>query len=288
MDMQEHLSTLIATLGSKPQLITLTMDCLRENGIAVGKVIVVHASKGRKETNDALNLLHKDFPKSYPGVSLELLQLEKDGKPLEDVTSPEQVNTAFQALYSLVRAEKIADRPVHLLIAGGRRTLTVFGMAAAQMLFDDRDHLWHIASHPALEASGHLHASGNEWAKLIAIPVIPWGRLSPAFDILRMVNDPFDAAKQLSEFRLREQWDAARIFALTKLTPSELSVVSLLAQQGLTQSEIAERLSISLRTVEQHLRSAYRKAEDHWGLTDVNQARLVRLLSLYFSTYRGA
>ncbi len=285
--MKKESSTLVVTLGSKPQLVTLAVDCLRQNGEILDKVVIVHASRERAETQKALLLLEEHFPGIYPDINLEYLQLEKDGKPLADVTSPEQVEIAFQMLYSSVRAMKIQDRAIHLLIAGGRRTLTVFGMAVAQILFDDQDNLWHIASHPTLEESGNLHASGDEWARLIPIPVITWGRLSPVFDVLQSVDNPFVAAKQLSDFRLREQWDIARIFVLAKLTPSELSIVSLLVQEGLNQTDIAERLSVSLRTVEQHLRSVYRKAEDHWEAEDMNQARLIRLLGLYFSTYRG-
>jgi len=284
--MKKKSSIFIATLGSKPQLVTLAVDCLRQQGEMLNKVVVIHASRERLETQKALLLLEEHFPKSYPNINLEYLQLEKDGKPLADVTSPEQVEIAFQMLYSTIRALKMQDRAIHLLIAGGRRTLTVFGMAVAQILFDDEDHLWHIASHPNLEESGNLHASGDEWARLISIPVIAWGRLSPVFDILRSVDDPFAAAKQLSDFRLREQWDIARIFVLTKLTPSESAVAALLVQDGLRQSEIAERLGVSLRTVENHLRSIYRKAEEHWEAENINQARLARMLGLFFSTYR--
>ena len=284
--MEKESSILVVTLGSKPQLVTLAVDCLRQRGEMLDKVVVVHASRERSETQKALLLLEELFPSSYPDINLEYLQLEKDGKPLADVTSPEQVEVAFQMLYSTVRAMKMQDRAIHLLIAGGRRTLTVFGMAVAQILFDDQDNLWHIASHPALEESGNLHASGDEWSRLIPIPVIAWGRMSPVFDILRSVDDPFVAAKQLSDFRLREQWDIARIFVLTKLTPSESSVAALLVQDGLRQSEIAERLGVSLRTVENHLRSIYRKAEEHWEAENINQARLARLLGLFFSTYR--
>jgi DNA-binding CsgD family transcriptional regulator len=52
----------------------------------------------------------------------------------------------------------------------------------------------------------------------------------------------------------------------------------LLVRDGLSQNEIAEHLSLSPRTVEQHLRSAYRKAADHWQLESMNQTQLVRLL----------
>lgn len=279
-------STLIATLGSKPQLITLAVDCLCQDDKPVNRVVIIHGLKERVETQRAITVLEGDLSKSNPQITLEFLELQRDGLPLADIATPEQVDSAFRVLYATVRRLKMDDQTIHLLIAGGRRTLTVFGMAVAQMLFDDRDRLWHLASHPALEESGKLHASEEEWTRLIPIPVISWGRLSPAFDVLRSVDDPFEAVNQLSKFRLREQWDAARIFILTKITSAESSIVSLLVREGLSQPEIAERLGVSLRTVEQHLRSIYRKAEEHWEAENINQARLVRLLGLFFSTYR--
>lgn len=157
-------------------------------------------------------------------------------------------------------------------------------MAVAQMLFDDRDRLWHLASHATLEESARLHANPDEWVRLIQIPVIPWGRISPAFASLREVVDPFEAVEKLNKLRLREQWDQARIFLLSGLSPAERSVVELLVRDGLSQNEIAEKLALSARTVEQHLRSAYQKAEEHWELeNDVRQTQLVRLLSIFFT-----
>jgi len=279
-------SKLIATLGSKPQLVTLAVDCLLQSGESLDEIIVVHTYRDRAETQLALSRLSADLFETALQIKLRFLELSNNGIPLQDVTSPEEVDAAFRALYAEVRMIKMHDQAIHLLIAGGRRTLTVFGMAVSQMLFDDRDHLWHISSHPDLESSGRLHANVNEWVKLIPIPVIPWGRLSPAFDILHKVDDPFIAARQLSAFRLREQWDLARIFILTKISPAELLVVELLIREDLSQNEIAEKLSLSQRTVEQHLRSVYRKAADHWDVANVNQMQLIRLLSLFFSTYK--
>jgi DNA-binding NarL/FixJ family response regulator len=44
------------------------------------------------------------------------------------------------------------------------------------------------------------------------------------------------------------------------LTPRELEVVGLVAE-GLTDAQVAERLFVSLRTVNAHLRSIYRKLD---------------------------
>jgi DNA-binding CsgD family transcriptional regulator len=280
--MQKIPSTLIATLGSKAQLITLGLDCLRQQDDMPGNLLVVHTRADRPETALALDRLRSELPTHYPGLSFRALELSQKGLPLNDVTNPDEVEAAFRSLYAEVRAIKLREGRIHLLISGGRRTLTVFGMAVAQMLFDDDDHLWHLASHSALEASGALHTGQGEWTRLIPIPLIAWGRLSPVFDVLRTVDDPFQAASRLADLRLREQWDLARIFILTGLSGAERPVVELLARDGLSQNEISERLSLSPRTVEQHLRSAYRKAADHWRLESVNQTQLVRLLMPFF------
>ncbi len=47
-------SILIATLGSKAQIITLTLDLLRQGDELPGEVVVVHTRRDRPETGAAL------------------------------------------------------------------------------------------------------------------------------------------------------------------------------------------------------------------------------------------
>ncbi len=273
---------LMATLGGKAQLITLALDCLLEQGSRPEQVVVFHTRRDRPQTASALHRLEQDAALDAQSADLRFVELRDPQGALPDVIAPEEQETAFRVIFAELRDAKLQGKRVHLLIAGGRRTLAVFGMAAAQMLFDDEDRLWHLASHPGLEASGALHAGPGEWSRLIRIPVIAWGRLSPVFDTLRQVEDPFSAVEKLNMQRLHDQWNAARIFAISYLTPAERNVVEGLVRMGRSQAEIASDLSLSPRTVEQHLRAVYRKAADYWELEDVNQAQLVRLLNLYF------
>lgn len=276
---------LIATLGSKAQIITLTLDLLQQQAAGLSEVVVVHADPQRPETAAALQRLYDEVPRRYSQLvyrTLELRHTDTD-KPLADIVAPHEVEAAFRALYAEVRAAKLADRAVHLQIAGGRRTLTVFGMATAQLLFDERDRLWHLSSPPELEASGRLHAGPGEWARLIPIPVVLWGRLSPVFEELGAVSDPFLATERLRQLRLREKWEMANSFVLGVLTGAERRVAELLAREGLMDAEIARRLDLSSRTVERHLSEIYLKAAAHWTVGSVNRAQLITLLNLFYN-----
>jgi hypothetical protein len=107
-------SVLIATLGSKAQIITLTLDLLKQQNILPGEVVVVHTWRDRFETAQALARLQADLPITYPQVVCRSLELCDESGPLRDVTALQEVDCAFRALYAEVRAAKLADRAVHM------------------------------------------------------------------------------------------------------------------------------------------------------------------------------
>ena len=161
--------------------------------------------------------------------------------------------------------------------------MSIFGVLAAQLLFDDNDCLWHLYSDGDFLESKRLHPQSGDNVHLIHIPLVQWSNISPILLDLAQCDDPFEALRRQQELRLSERLEEARAFVLGSLTPAEERAVTLLVREGLSDTDIAARLVISPRTVEGHLRSAYVKAANHWELPSVNRSQLIALLNLYYT-----
>ncbi len=284
-------ATLIATLGTEPQVVTAAYDLLTRRGERIPLISVVHTVAPGTPIEQAVAALVEVF-NSPPYSHLTELHLhplyDDTNRPLSDVESPGATQAVFRALYRLVREAKLEGMRVHLSIAGGRKSMGVFGMAAAQLLFDENDSLWHLFSSGDFLTSKRLHPEAGDEVHLIPIPVILWSQVSPVLTDLRQAQDPFEALERIRQLQLRERLDQARSFVLGSLTPAERRAVELLVREGLSDQEIGDRLAISPRTVETQLRSAYLKAANHWELPDVGRAQLISLLNMYYSVRIGA
>lgn len=282
---------LIATLGSEPQVVTAACDLLLQRGEDIGKAIVIHTSASGTPIEAAVETLRAAFdqPPYLGKIPLTMVPLSDEAnRPLADVDSPASARNAFIEIYRQVRQAKLAGLRVHLSIAGGRKSMAVFGMAAAQLLFDESDCLWHLFSSGDFLASKRLHPRSGDEAYLVEIPVILWSQVSPVLTDMSQDDDPFAAIERIRQLHLNEKLEQARSFVLGALTPAEGRVVELLVREGMSDQEIAERLSLSPRTVEGQLRSAYLKAANHWELPDVGRAQLISLLNMYYSIRMGA
>ncbi len=271
--------TFIATLGSEPQVITTTLDLLAQQGITPDKVIVLYTNA--PAITSAIQILQQDIS---AGIYQFLPLIDDFGKNLEDIETPASVRSAFKILYQTIHEEKMLGNAVHLSISGGRKPLSIFGMSAAQMLFDENDHIWYLISSGEFLQSKRLHPHPGDDTALVEIPVLLWRVISPLMSDLKSVDDPFQALDLIRQMQLNEKLADSRSFVLGSLTPGELRVVEALVTTGASDQEIANILCLSPRTVEQHLRSAYAKAADHWQQESVSRAQLVALLQFYFST----
>ena len=279
-------STLIATLGTEAQVVTLALDCLLAKDEPVSRVMVLHTLPPDGLIPEAVERVRAEFSSSYYSNSIQLQLIEMRGSQgaLLDVDSAEGAEVALQTIYRVLRQEKLDERRVHFCIAGGRKTMSLFGMAAAQMLFDKDDHLWHLITHGKLLEEKRMHAAEGEEAIMVEIPITLWSAISPALTDLINIDDPLQAVERQRALRLHESYDRARVFVMGSLSYAERRVVRLLVREGLGDKEIATRLGLSSRTVETELAEARRLAAAHWDLPDVTRTQLVALLALYFAS----
>jgi CRISPR-associated Csx14 family protein len=279
---------LIATLGSEPQVVTAGLDLLRAEGIGIERVEVVHTTAPGTPIEDALVRLKAaaaDYTK--PSISFNFFALEENGKPFADTESRAAGEAVLRLIYQRIAHAKSSGETVHLLIAGGRKTMSIYGMVAAQMLFDEEDRLWHLYSAGDFLTSKRLHPQPGDAVQLAPIPVVRWGELSPAWLSLRNIADPWAALEAIRRLQLERRREDMHNFLMGTLTPAERQVVEMLVTTGWSDREIAAHLHLSPRTVEQHLRAAYSKAAVHWEMDSVNRTQLVALLQLYFGTKLG-
>lgn len=279
-------ATLIATLGTEPQVVTATLDLLRAQGEPVCSVDIVHTfAPHNPAIHNALTTLQgATQEETYTSIHFSFHPIKAaDGQTFEDVENEAASRAAFTLLYRLVRQAKLHQRKVHLCIAGGRKVTSIFGMAVAQLLFDDHDCLWHLYSSGDFLTSKRLHPQTGDEVHLLRIPVALWSSVSPILLDLAQVEDPFEAYERQRLSKVRAECQRAKEFIEHHLTANERQAVAFLVREMLSDEEIAQRLCKSKRTVEQQLRSAYRKARDYYQVAEVGRVHLTALLKIYYT-----
>jgi len=254
-------TVLIATLGAEPQVVTLALDALLAAQEPISRVIVVHTAANRPPVEASLRGLRSEFVDRgyYNNLILFIPHTLADSAgPLADVTTPAEIEAAFQSVYTLLRHYKHAGCRIHLCIAGGRKTMALFAMAAAQIWFDAADRVWHLVSTPDLIRQRRLHAASPDDVTLVPVPVAHWGRMSP-------------------DDRVR-----ARDFIENVLTPAEREVATLLVREGLSNEALAWSLGKSPKTIANQLTSVYDKLRSYFNLAEQpDRTMLLVLLGSY-------
>lgn len=278
----------LATLGAEPQVVTLALQLLEQRGVRVGAVKVIHTAPRSPAIAQALADLQRAFsapPLSQYPLSLELLSTP-DGLPLSDITTAEEAEATFRALFGLVRRLKQEGAEIHFCVAGGRKIMALYGLAVAQLLFGPKDGLYLLVSAPEILAERRLFLRPGDPVHLLPVPFIPWtSDIALATDILRYEN-PLEALRRGGELQRQMERQRKAAFCEHVLTPAEEAAVALLVREGLTNEEIGERLGRSAKTVANQLSSAYGKLADYLGWYDrrVDRHTLIAWLHDYYAT----
>ena len=277
-----QIDALVATIGVEPQVVTLTLDALREQGFPIVCVCVLHPNERNPSIANAIQRLRKEqnFYRNL-GANLRWLFIpirEGDHYP-EDFATERDVALLLRVIYKTVKDLKRRGYRIHLSIAGGRKVMTAMGMVVAQLLLDEHDHVWHLLSEGPLLQSKTMHAQKSDKVALVPVPVLRWSLLPSTVQDILLWDDPYRAIERQRQLQQHQRWQLLNSF-WQKLTPAEREVVRALVQHGGKAEVLAKRLNRSPKTVRNQLQSVYEKYRDHFDLPADTKVRELLIADL--------
>jgi len=183
-------STMIATLGGQPQVITFALDALLGRGEQIVEVVVLHLAPQDPRTRHALERLDREFPNGFYAharrpIRLRRVMLKDLRGPMPDITDEHAADVVRMQMMEILQAEKAQGRPLHVVLAGGRRLLALMLFLTAVVHLDYADRVWHLYTPRAfLEVARdgqRMHARPEDGVRLIEVPFPRWGADFPAF-----------------------------------------------------------------------------------------------------------
>jgi len=267
----DEVTTLIATLGGQPQVITFTLDLLLARGECIDQVLVIYLA-GNPRYRAAFERLAGEFAGDrYAGRLCHLRQapVTTGQTNLSDARSPMEVEAVRSAFNLHLARLKQAGQRVHLSLTGGRRIMALTGLAAAMQHLTPADRVWHLFTPPELTEEARegriLHAPPGSGVALVEVPFVPWVAWIPGLrplldssqeDLLNLAVGWLDTQER---DRCHRVWEM--------LTSRQQDVLRLLAD-GLPQKQVAQRLGIQVSTVETHSKAIHRACLQIWDEPD--------------------
>lgn len=251
-------AVLIATLGAEPQIIPLATALLlvRE---PLAAVVVLHTAAHLPPVAASLPAVQAAF-----AAQGDWPPLECDALPLDDVLAPADLDLFAERLYQQLRYWATLPARVHLLLAGGRKSMAMVGMSVAQLVLGPDDHVWYLHSDEELRRSGRTVPAEGDQVTLVPIPLPRLAVAPPIF--LRALRAP-TRADALAALDV-QQGEQLRHFLDRELTAAERELALLIAgDELLTVAQAARRLHKAPKTVTNQLSSIYSKLESAFGLS---------------------
>lgn len=261
-------TSLIATLGGQPQVVTFALDALLAQHEPIEAVYLLHVSTRQPRIRRSLTLLSQEFAgnryQDRP-CHLHRVPLRAGNTPLEDIRNESEAEATWQTVRDLIVRLKHGGHKLHLCVAGGRRMIGLLTMSAAALLCDHHDRVWHIYTPDEFQARARdgaiLHAQPGDSVQLIQVPLVPWGTYFPG--LRAMAQAPQAAiAQQMgwlagNEHQCQQVWD--------ELTERQRTVLRAFAR-GQSPQDVAEALTISLSTVNSHKTAILDACRNAWHI----------------------
>jgi CRISPR-associated protein Csx14 len=272
---------LIATLGVSPQIVTISLDLLRERGCTIDEVTCIYTNN--EKVKEALAQVDEELNRLGGPPHRPVLIVGENG-PVSDFMIEADATALLRTLYREIKAYKEAGRRIQLLIAGGRRVMSAYALVVAQMLFDADDRAWHLFSDFwQRDRDRKLHAEPGDHALLVPVPVLRWTPMAAVTADLALTDDPWQVINRQQELEQRERDIRLHAF-LHQLTNTQRDIARLLAS-GLDNQSIAARRNKSISTVTKQLSVVYEEWRTSFGIPPHTPVRdqIVAELSGYFA-----
>ncbi|MBU2611013.1 MAG: histidine kinase [Chloroflexi bacterium] len=269
-------TTLVATLGGQPQIVTFTLDLLLAQGETIDQVVVVYLASGSRYREAYQRLSGEFIADRYANRTCHLRgeavregvssPMPTSGQTLADVITPNEVEAVRRKFHHLLADLKEQGHLIHLSLSGGRRVMALIALSAAMQYLTPMDSVWHIYTPPDLTEQAWegavMHAPSDSGLRLVPVPFVPWAAYFPGLAPL-LSSSPQEMREAgltwLSEAereRCRQVWDS--------LTPRQRDALRAFAN-GMGRQQAASCLKVSVYTVDDHRDVILRRCREAWG-----------------------
>ncbi|MDZ4763405.1 MAG: CRISPR-associated ring nuclease [Chloroflexota bacterium] len=250
----------IATLGQRPEAITVALDMLMQT-VNIMSIVIVHTDPKNSAIAGALQRLKTVLMRDYAELPVEYLEIwTSANQPLIDIIDNETASDYFRGIYRILLDFKRHDATLHVLIAGGRKAMSVYAALAATLIFRAHDRLWHVVSPSnmiASEGQFHIPPEVRDQVYLVDMPIIP-ARVAVWDMPPDQMDDPLELVARSHDIRsgfIRLLTDAERDLVLTLEQYPDWSA-----------SDIGAHFNIVNSTVNNHLGNIYNKMVGYLAL----------------------
>jgi CRISPR-associated protein Csx14 len=254
----------LATMGQRPAAITIALDVLLQRFV-IDAVAILHTEPRHSGIADQLAGLIQVLKHDYAFERVLLHELQhRDGRAILDIDSESNANAYYDATVKLLRLYRDDGYTIHLMVAGGRKAMSIYATLAAGDVFGPLDRVWTVLSSPKLVQEGAWHAPVGQYqdVALVRLPVakVRTGRNTPAQEATRAMAG--------------EQRDALTTF-FSRLSPEQHRIIDLLQSDPYCSNKrIGEILGKSDRTIDNQLRATYAHMAGLWDLATVDNKRM--------------
>lgn len=237
----------VATLGQRPEAITVAFDRLHEQ-YRYEALAVLHTEPHVSGIAQAYSDLRAVWAGDYPGIPARFHEIaHADGAPLIDISDQQSAEAYHRGVMQVLYGYKRDGWLLHLMLAGGRKAMSIYAMLAASALFEPpHDRVWTVLSPDSMLAQpGQFHTPPGlrRQVQLVELPLRP-AHVAPGTSVEALLERPLSRSRAFQN----------------KLTPAERELAELLRRNPYASNdELGQLGNKSGRTVENQLRTIYDK-----------------------------